>query len=158
MNLQDISDFIDLVKNPAKYETYLKELVNAKDQLTAASELVGKASEIDKLQKKATKLVEQAEASAKKLTEDAEASIKQRQDAYDKMFDDLNKQTADVTSLKQEAASKFVYAQKIEKDVAARERVLRENQKAYDIAAADLAKKTAEVEDKLAKLRSLMGE
>lgn len=64
MNFQDISEFLDLIKNPAKYEKYLTELKDAKDQLQAAAELVGKANEIEKLQIKTTKLVEKAEAKA----------------------------------------------------------------------------------------------
>jgi hypothetical protein len=42
MNFQDLTEFMDLVKNPTKYDKYLNELKDARDQLTAAAELVGK--------------------------------------------------------------------------------------------------------------------
>lgn len=158
MNIQDLTEFMDLVKNPAKYEAYLKEIKDAKDQLNAAAELVGKAADIDKLQKKAAKLVESAEAKAQKLEDEANASIKQRQAAYDKMFEDLTKQTADVVTMKQESDSKFAQAVAIEKDVADRERKLRVDQAAYNVASSELSKKTIEVEEKLSKLRTLLGE
>lgn len=158
MNIQDLTEFMDLVKNPAKYEAYLNEIKDAKDQLNAAAELVGKAADIDKLQKKANKLVESAEAKAQKLEEEVAASIKQRQAVYDKMFEDLTKQTAEVVTMKQESDSKFAQAVAIEKDVADRERKLRVDQAAYNVASSELSKKTIEVEEKLAKLRTLLGE
>ena len=157
MNFQDISEFLDLIKNPAKYEKYLTELKDAKDQLQAAAELVGKANEIEKLQTKATKLVEKAEAKAADIQAEAEAAAAKRQEAYDQLFAELAQKEAAVTKVKQETDSKFAQAQDLVKEYNEKSRQLRADQKAYDVAAADLAKKTEEVEDKLAKLRALMG-
>lgn len=157
MNFQDISEFLDLIKNPAKYEKYLTELKDAKDQLQAAAELVGKANEIEKLQTKATKLVEKAEAKAADIQAEAEAAAAKRQEAYDQLFAELAQKEAAFTKAKQETDSKFAQAQDLVKEYNEKSRQLRADQKAYDVAAADLAKKTEEVEDKLAKLRALMG-
>ena len=55
MNIQDIVDFIDLVKNPEKYERILKNLVDERARLDAAIATVGKASELDKLRKRTRK-------------------------------------------------------------------------------------------------------
>lgn len=157
MNLQDISDFLDLIKNPAKYEKYLTELKDAKDQLQAAAELVGKANDIEKLQAKAAKLVENAEAKAAKIEAEATAAAAKRQEAYDTLFAELTQKEAAFTKVKQESDNQFAQAQELVKDYNEQSRKLRADQKAYDVAAADLAKKTEEVEDKLAKLRALMG-
>lgn len=157
MNFQDISEFLDLIKNPAKYEKYLTELKDAKDQLQAAAELVGKANEIEKLQTKVTKLVEKAEAKAADIQAEAEAAAAKRQEAYDQLFAELAQKEAAFTKVKQETDSKFAQAQDLVKEYNEKSRQLRADQKAYDVAAADLAKKTEEVEDKLAKLRALMG-
>lgn len=157
MNFQDISEFLDLIKNPAKYEKYLTELKDAKDQLQAAAELVGKANEIEKLQTKVTKLVEKAEAKTANIQAEAEAAAAKRQEAYDKLFAELAQKEAAFTKVKQETDSKFAQAQDLVKEYNEKSRQLRADQKAYDVAAADLAKKTEEVEDKLAKLRALMG-
>lgn len=157
MNFQDISEFLDLIKNPAKYEKYLTELKDAKDQLQAAAELVGKANEIEKLQTKATKLVEKAEAKAADIQAEAEAAAAKRQEAYDQLFAELAQKEAAFTKVKQDTDSKFAQAQDLVKEYNEKSRQLRADQKAYDVAAADLAKKTEEVEDKLAKLRALMG-
>ena len=43
MNIQDIVDFIDLVKNPEKYERILQNLVDERARLDAAIATVGKA-------------------------------------------------------------------------------------------------------------------
>ena len=157
MNLQDISDFLDLIKNPAKYEKYLTELKDAKDQLQAAAELVGKANDIEKLQAKAAKLVENAEAKAAKIEAEATAAAAKRQEAYDQLFAELAQKEAAFTKVKQETDVKYAQTIQLQKQLNDFERTLRVDQKAYDVAAADLAKKTEEVEDKLAKLRALMG-
>lgn len=52
MNFQDIENFIDLVKNPKKYEEVLANLKAEQDRLNAVIETVGKASELDKLRAK----------------------------------------------------------------------------------------------------------
>ncbi len=158
MNIQAISEFMDLVKNPEKYAKYLAELKDAKDQLNAAAELVGKASDIEKLQKQAIKRVETAEAKATAIEQEANAAAIKRQEVYDNLFKDLAIKTDAVTAVKQSADAKLAHATQVEKDVSERERQLRADQKAYNDAAADLAKKTAEVDEKLSKLRALMGE
>ena len=55
MNIQDISDFIDLVKNPAKYERVLQNIKDEQERLNAVIATVGKASELDKLRKEVEK-------------------------------------------------------------------------------------------------------
>lgn len=52
MNIQDITDFLDLVKNPKKYEDALLKLKEEQDRLNAVIATVGKASELDKLRTK----------------------------------------------------------------------------------------------------------
>ena len=60
MNIQDVADFIDLVKNPAKFERHLKQLVDEQDRLKAVIETVGKVEEIESI-KTQIKLTEQKE-------------------------------------------------------------------------------------------------
>lgn len=158
MNFQDLTDFLDLIKNPTKYEKYLNELKDAKDQLTAAAELVGKASDIEKLQTKAAKLVEAAEKKANQIEQDASAAATKRQEVYDQLFADLAQKESAFTKIKQETDVKYAQTIQLQKQLNDVERTLRKDQAAYNEASSDLAKKTAEVEEKLAKLRSIMGE
>ena len=60
MNIQDVAEFIDLVKNPDKYDKLLKDLVDEQDRLKAVIETVGKVEEIESI-KTQIKLTEQKE-------------------------------------------------------------------------------------------------
>jgi len=156
MNFQDLTEFMDLVKNPTKYDKYLNELKDARDQLTAAAELVGKASDIEKLQKKAVKAVEVAEAKAAEIEAAATRDSLQRQAAYDNLFEEHRKVVELFNTDKQVVDNKQAVVAELEKSLNERERALRKNLQAYELAAADLTAKTQEVEDKLAKLRAAM--
>jgi len=156
MNFQDLTEFMDLVKNPTKYDKYLTELTDARDQLTAAAELVGKASDIEKLQKKAVKAVEVAEAKAAEIEAAATRDSLQRQAAYDNLFEEHRKVVELFNTDKQVVDNKQAVVAELEKSLNERERALRKNLQAYELAAADLTAKTQEVEDKLAKLRAAM--
>ena len=60
MNIQDVADFISLVKDPSKFERHLKQLVDEQDRLKAVIETVGKVEEIESI-KTQIKLTEQKE-------------------------------------------------------------------------------------------------
>ena len=60
MNIQDVADFISLVKDPAKFERHLKQLVDEQDRLKAVIETVGKVEEIESI-KAQIQLTEQKE-------------------------------------------------------------------------------------------------
>ena len=55
MNIQSISEFLDIVKNPDKYAKFLEEIKAEQDRLNAVIETVGKASELDQLRKQLDK-------------------------------------------------------------------------------------------------------
>ncbi len=60
MNIQDVADFISLVKDPSKFERHLKQLVDEQDRLKAVIETVGKVEEIESI-KAQIQLTEQKE-------------------------------------------------------------------------------------------------
>lgn len=51
MNIQDVADFISLVKDPAKYEQAIQQMKEEQDRLTAVIETVGVVAEIEKIKK-----------------------------------------------------------------------------------------------------------
>lgn len=77
MNIQDISDFIDLVKNPDKFESKIKELKDEQTRLQAVRESVTKAADLDKEMKKVQKEKDLFE---QKQKSDQESFNKQVQD------------------------------------------------------------------------------
>ena len=60
MNIQDVADFISLVKDPSKFERHLKQLVDEQDRLKAVIETVGRVEEIESI-KAQIQLTEQKE-------------------------------------------------------------------------------------------------
>jgi len=157
MNFQDISDFLDLVKNPAKAEDLLKQIKNQKAQLDAAIETVGKASEIDKLQTKAVKLVENAEKKAVDIVTAAEASAAKQQEAVDAQAEALRVKEQKVNDFNQETNSRMEQAKATEATFSQRDKALRVREDQCSKEAERLSALIKEYDEKVTKLRSAMG-
>jgi len=80
MNIQDIADFIDLVKNPVKYEKVLQNIKDEQDRLNAVIATVAEASELGALRKevetKAANLDSAYAEKAKKLEQEYTRKLK----------------------------------------------------------------------------------
>lgn len=61
MNIQDVAEFLDLVKNPEKYEALLERLVNEQMRLKAVIETVGEVSEISQIKEDMIKAEQKAD-------------------------------------------------------------------------------------------------
>jgi hypothetical protein len=156
MNIQDISDFIDLVKNPDKYANVLAELQAEQGRLTAVIETVGKASELDSLRKRVEKQQAKLEVefATKQKTLDEEYQAKQntlleQQQAVSKQAEEVRKQL-------EEANSKTLTAETISQTFSARDRALSKQESIVEAMKKDLAISAVEYNEKLAKLRSVM--
>ena len=73
MNIQDVADFLDLVKNPDKYTAMLQGLVDEQKRLNDVAETVVKVSAFDKEKKK----FESEKAKMEKQLETAMAEIEE---------------------------------------------------------------------------------
>lgn len=156
MNIQDIADFIELVKNPAKYERFLQNIKDEQGRLNAAIETVGKASEITTLLKQAqdkeTKLeadyVNKRNAVEKQAEDDAvvlgqlKAKAKAELEQAAKSAEELAVQT-------KEAASVRADLTKREKALVTKEATLAATQESLDVM-------VKEYDEKLTKLRAVM--
>lgn len=157
MNIQDISDFFDLVKNPSKYEAVLKGLKEEQERLNAVIETVGKASQIDALRKR----LDTERALFEKKCADREAELdKKEQETVRQvaaMKDDLkvksdlaSKAKTESDAVCTEAKQKLKELTLREKEVAAKEKSVAERQEF-------LAAQIADYEERIAKLKSVMG-
>ena len=124
MNIQSISEFLDLVKNPDKYAKFLEEIKAEQDRLNAVIETVGKASELDQLRKQLDKeralfqqKVEQSDAQRQEEVAAEVAALVAKKASADQLFD---KATAKL----QEAESKLIQAEAISQSFASREKEL----------------------------------
>jgi len=156
MNIQDIADFIDLVKNPAKAERVLQNIREEQDRLNAVIETVAKASELDKLRK-------EVEKERESLKADFDKAIKEQEERVEKEVNLLAKKRASmetatnkaneliaVTEVKLAEAEALISVNKQKETTLERENIiLTEKQKQLDAS-------IVEYEERVSKLRSVM--
>lgn len=156
MNIQDIADFIDLIKNPDKYDKLLKDLVDEQERLTAVIKTVGDVTEIEsiktqiKLDEKQAILdreailtkIEQDRVKENVATTVLQADLQATRTKYQTLYQDLQEKEAETKELNQ-------LAKKREKDLVSKQAELQE--KLTNVEALKL-----ELEDRLAKLKAVM--
>ena len=156
MNIQDIADFIDLIKNPDKYDKLLKDLVDEQERLTAVIKTVGDVSEIESIKTQIKLDEKQAildrEAILKKIEQDRvkenvattvlQADLQATRTKYQTLYQDLQEKEAETKELNK-------LAKKREKDLVSKQAELQE--KLTNVEALKL-----ELEDRLAKLKAVM--
>ena len=156
MNIQDIADFIDLVKNPDKYDKLLKDLVDEQERLIAVIKTVGDVAEIEsiktqiKLDEKQAILdreailtkIEQDRVKENVATTVLQADLQATRTKYQTLYQDLQEKEAETKELNR-------LAKKREKDLVSKQAELQE--KLTNVEALKL-----ELEDRLAKLKAVM--
>lgn len=156
MNIQDIADFIDLVKNPAKYEKVLLNIKEEQERLNAVIETVGKAGELDKLRK-------QVEAEKEVLLADFERSKSEQDKRVEQEVAILSKKKMEytdavtkATELSSTAQAKLQEAEKLVASQAAREKALKQGEDGLRVRQEQLDALISEYNEKVSKLRSVM--
>lgn len=156
MNIQDIADFIDLIKNPDKYDKLLKDLVDEQERLKAVIKTVGDVAEIEsiktqiKLDEKQAILdreailtkIEQDRVKENVATTALQADLQATRTKYQTLYQDLQEKEAETKELNK-------LAKKREKDLVSKQAELQE--KLTNVEALKL-----ELEDRLAKLKAVM--
>lgn len=156
MNFNDISAFLDLVKNPDKYSKYLDELLAQQQTLQKQIEAVGVISEINGLKQKAEKLVSIAEKKAAKIEEESVAAAAKRQDVYDDLFAKLRDSQNQVNEQSRAANTSLETAKQLMDTYNKQQKDFEKKLAQYETDSAKLSELIAEYEDKVAKLRSVM--
>ena len=156
MNIQDIADFIDLVKNPAKYEKVLQNLKDEQGRLNKVIETVGKVSEIEKLKKELEAKFSSVDSDYKTKKEALEATyvakIKKVECLQVKLEDEVKKATAAIT----EAEAKELSANALAASFAGRDKKLSAAEKEVAALRLELSTSLAEYNEKIAKLKAVM--
>jgi len=156
MNIQDVADFLDLVKNPTKYEKVLQNLKEEQARLTAVIETVGKVSEINTLLKQAQDKEAKLEAdyetkrnAVEKQAEDDAVVIGQLKAKAKSELEQASKSVSELATQTKEVAIVRADLTKREKSLVIKEATLAATQESLDVM-------VKEYEEKLAKLRSVM--
>ena len=156
MNIQDVADFISLVKDPAKFESYLTQLVEEQNRLKAVIETIGQVEEIEAIKiaiKKQALISEQQQADLlAKIQQDrlkestaatvALAETKATQEKYRILLQELQANEKETKALNTQA-------KKREKDLENKQTELQET-----LAATEKVK--LDYEERLTKLKSVM--
>ena len=157
MQFDDFLKVVDLLKDPAKYEAKVAELQSRNDAIQASIAELGIKGDIGKAQAKAEALVTKAEQTVADATVQAEVIVANARSAFDKRHTELK--AREVVSDQALANYNTIKAQQ-----AGREDALRTSEKAIDALRstleterASLAAKQLEVDERLAKLRQVMG-
>lgn len=156
MNIQDIADFLDLVKNPSKYEALLQRLQDEQGRLAASIATVGKASELDKLRKeveaKAEKLAADFQTKEEALTKQVEQEIK--------IFKIKQENLQATQERSEKALQESQAATRVAKDLvesfSGRDKALRAREEQVATQQLNLNTLVSEYEEKVAKVRLLI--
>lgn len=156
MNYQDLSDFLDLVKDPKKATALLDSLKKQQENIDASIATIGKVNEIDALKSKAEKALTKAALTLGDAEAQAEKMVDAARKAAAVILGNANDAQAKADAIKQEGLSAIDKATAHEKQLADRERKLAKDLDAYYKASADLAAKEADLADRVNKLRTAM--
>ena len=157
MNIQDISDFLDLVKNPDKYAAALQTLKEEQKRLNEVIATVGKASELDKLRKAVDKQKQSLEADFQNRVVTFEQQCVVTQKSLEKQKQDVAEQKDAAIKAEQEAVAIKTRADALASSFAGREKILRKAEEDVAQRAKEVSAMQVEYNEKLAKLRSVMG-
>lgn len=154
MNIKDFLDFVAFVKDVEKYEARVQALKDENDRLETNIRLTSEVAEVAYNRERANKLHEEAKAVLEEAKAEALATKEKAKSVYDKRLADVAAREAVVLEKQTEAANLLKEAKAVNEQLNA------ELQKQLSIVAtkeAALNEATKEVEERLAKLKSVMG-
>lgn len=156
MNIQDIADFLDLVKNPDKYEARLQALRDEQGRLNAAIETVGKASELDSLRKEVESQRDSLQITFDQTLKNHEAQVAQEIELLRKKRIDAENSIAASNNLSQLADQRLSEAKQLVASYEGREKAIRQAEDGIRVRQEQLDALVSEYNEKVAKLRSVM--
>lgn len=157
MQFEEFLSVLDLLKNPTKYEAQIADLQERDKVIQESIKQLGVVGDIAKAKDAAAKLQEKAQAAVDKATKEAESIVAGARSAYDKRNEELkakeviaDQAIANYNTIKNQQAARENELRQQEKAVAALQEALAKQQ-------AELTVKQAEVDERLTKLRQVMG-
>ena len=157
MQFDAFLSILDLLQNPDKYAAQIAELKRQNEVIQASTKEYGLTGDVVRAQKKADKAMEDAVAFIEKTKVEAAKILADATSAFDARYADL--QTREVAAEQAITAfrnSKLTWAQR-QAEHKAKEESIAASQKQLEAGYAALAEKQKEVDERLAKLRQVMG-
>jgi cell division septal protein FtsQ len=156
MDFKTISDFLDLVRNPDKYEAAVKTLQEKEANIKATIADVTALSRITELEAQAREAIEMAKVEAAKLVEDSKSQAAVIMRNASRLHDDANTLMKLAQELEQRSKEAKAHYDLRVKELAAVEKANTKLSKELDAKSAEFAAKEIEIADRLAKLRQVM--
>ena len=157
MNFEEFLKVLDLLKDPSKYEAKVAELQAREVAIQESIKSLGIVGDIAKAKKKAEALIAEAEAKVIKAQDEAEVIVASAQSAFNTKLTALqakevvaDQALANYNTMKEQTASREAALRASEKEIEKARAQLTKDQQ-------ELATKQAEVDERLAKLRQVMG-
>lgn len=157
MNLQAISEFLDVVQNPDKYQKALTALKTEQGKLETLIATVGKVSEITKVREQTSKILDEAQKTLEDARKTAEETVHKAGDTYKKKLDAVTKREVDVQAQVQKALELNTESKRIQESFAATSKELTRREAIVLDREQKAVKLEQELNERLEKLRTVMG-
>lgn len=156
MDYRAIADFIDLVKNPVKYEKALAALIERDEAIRNTVAGVGELNKVKQLREEAEGLIEKAREQASKIVEDANKVADARKDLSSKALTEANEKLAKVREQEQRYKETALSVENTTNDLLRKEKELAKLERDLADRLSGVTKREFEVAEKQEKLRKAL--
>lgn len=156
MDFKVISDFLDLVRNPDKYEAALKAIQSKEDSLKATIKNIDSLNKIDVMEKKAAAMIDAARVEAEKIKAEAQSQVVVMKANVSKEYDAAHALMKKAQELEQRSKELIAETTAKQKEQLAAEKAIAKGLNENAAKEAVLAAKEVEINERLAKLRQVM--
>lgn len=156
MDFKVISDFLDLVRNPDKYEAALKAIQSKEDSLKATIKNIDSLNKIDVMEKKAAAMIDAARVEAEKIKAEAQSQVVVMKANVSKEYDAAHALMKKAQELEQRSKELIAETTAKQKEQLAAEKAIAKGLNENAAKEAVLTAKEVEINERLAKLRQVM--
>lgn len=156
MDFKVISDFLDLVRNPDKYEAALKAIQSKEDSLKATIKNIDSLNKIDVMEKKAAAMIDAARVEAEKIKAEAQSQVVVMKANASKEYDAAHALMKKAQELEQRSKELIAETTAKQKEQLAAEKAIAKGLNENAAKEAVLTAKEVEINERLAKLRQVM--
>lgn len=156
MDYRAIADFIDLVKNPTKYEKALAALIERDETIRATVAGIGELNKVKQLHDEAESLVEKAKEQALKIVEEANKVADARKELSSKALAESNERLAKIKEQEQRYKESAILTENTTNDLLRKEKELAKLERNLSDRLSSVTKREVEVSEKQEKLRKAL--
>lgn len=154
MNINDFLDFVDFLKNVDKYEQRAKTLKDENDRLETNIRLTTEIADIPRTKELTAKLLDEARATLIAAKQEAVDLKDKAKTSYDKKLAEVLAKETEATNMLTESRATLKEAKELQTGLITE---LKKQEEAVAIKSTQLTASQQEVDERLAKLKAVMG-